>query len=306
MLTAPSSRRVLPLILAALVVSAIDAAGPPATPWVVGHRGASAYAPENTIPALLLAAEQGATFVEFDVQRTRDGAIVLLHDATLERTTDVEEVFPERGRQVVVKGETRRQWPLADFTLAEIRRLDAGRWLDDKFAGTRIPTLGETIAAVKGKTGLFIELKSPERFPGIEAAILSELKAAGLDQPWADPRTPVVLQSFTVESLRTLARDLKTPLPIHLLFGPADAARWTSESGLAEARTFVSGLSPDKQVIRADTTLVRRAHALGLEVTPYTYRSTATGTFADVRTEIADALAHGVDGVITDNPDKAR
>ena len=134
------------------VVAVPDAAGPPPTPWVVAHRGASAYAPENTVPAFALAAEQHATFVEFDLQRTKDGALVILHDLTLERTTDVEEVFPDRGRQVVVKGETRRQWPLADFTLAEVRRLDAGKWFDAKFAGTRVPTFAETIAALRGKT----------------------------------------------------------------------------------------------------------------------------------------------------------
>ena len=164
------------------VVAVPDAAGPPPTPWVVAHRGASAYAPENTVPAFALAAEQHATFVEFDLQRTKDGALVILHDLTLERTTDVEEVFPDRGRQVVVKGETQRQWPLADFTLAEVRRLDAGKWFDAKFAGTRVPTFAETIAALRGKSGLFIELKAPDQYPGIEAAMLAELKAAGLDR----------------------------------------------------------------------------------------------------------------------------
>ena len=257
------------------------------------------------MPAFALAAEQHATFVEFDLQRTKDGALVILHDTTLERTTDVEEVFPDRGRQVVVKGETRRQWPLADFTLAEVRRLDAGKWFDAKFAGTRVPTFAETIAAARGRTGLFIELKSPELYPGIEAAMLAELRTAGLDQPWANPRTPVLLQSFTVSSLQILARELKTTLPIHLLFGPADAPKWTTEQGLKEARSFVTGLSPDKQVLRADATLVKRARALGMPVTPYTFRASALGSYADVGAEMREALAQGVDGVITDNPDKA-
>ena len=62
--------------------------------WLIAHRGASAYAPENTVPAFTLAAEQGATFVEFDLQLTKDRQIVCLHDNSLERTTDVEEVFP--------------------------------------------------------------------------------------------------------------------------------------------------------------------------------------------------------------------
>lgn len=305
----PLARRVVllaGLLVAPGLVALIAAAGsPPARPWVVAHRGASAQAPENTIPAFTLAAEQGATFVELDVQRTKDGALVLLHDLTLERTTDIAQVFPDRAREVMVKGEARRQWPLADFTLAEVRRLDAGRWFDARFAGTRVPTLAETIAAVRGRIGLYIELKAPERYPGIEAEILAALTAAGLDQPYANPRTPVVLQSFTVGSLQILARDLRTTLPIHLLFGPADAARWTSAAGLAEARTFATGLSPDKQVLRADPGLAARAHALGMLVTPYTFRASAVGTYADVGAEMRAALAAGADGVITDNPDQA-
>lgn len=305
----PSTRRALLLscLLAGSGLVAMAAAGDaPPMPWIVAHRGASAYAPENTVPAFLLGAQQGATFVEIDLQRTRDGALVVLHDLTLERTTDVEEVFPDRARIVVAKGETRRQWPLADFTLEEVRRLDAGRWFDEKFAGTRVPTFGDVIAAVRGRTGIYIELKAPERYPGIEAAMLAQLKAAGLDTPWADPQTPIVIQSFTATSLEILAHDLKTTLPLHLLFGPADAARWTTDEGLARARRFVTGLSPDKQVVRADPSLVRRARALGMPVTPYTYRASATPGFPDVGTEMRAALEAGVAGVITDNPDKAR
>ena len=291
---------------AAIAVTVLHAAGTaPPTPWVVAHRGASAYAPENTVPAFTLAAQQGATFVEFDLQRTKDGALVILHDLTLERTTDVEDVFPDRGREVTVGGQTRRQWPLSDFTLAEIRRLDAGRWFDPKFAGTRLPTFGETIKALRGRSGLYIELKAPDKYPGIEAEMVKELKAAGLDQPWADPKTPVVVQSFTVSSLEILARELKTPLPLHLLFGTADAAKWSSDAGLAQAKGFVTGLSPDKQVVRQDPTLVARARARGLLVTPYTYRAAAVTGFPDVAAEMRDALKNGMDGVITDNPDQA-
>ncbi|HTV01520.1 MAG TPA: glycerophosphodiester phosphodiesterase family protein [Luteitalea sp.] len=281
-----------------------EAAGPPARPWVVAHRGASAYAPENTVPAFELAAAQGATFFELDIQLTKDGEVVCLHDPTLERTTNVEELFPTRAREVLVKGETRKQWPLSDFTLAEIRTLDAGAWFDPKFAGTRIPTFKEAIAAAKGKIGIYVELKLPERYAGIEAKMLADLKAAGLDQPWADPKTPIVLQSFGVASLQILHDQLKTPLPIHLLFGPADAMKWVTDDGLTRAKAFSTGLSPDKQVVRQDPTLVARAQAKGMLVTPYTYRASATGTFADVTAEMGDALKGGIDGLITDNPDK--
>ena len=305
----PASRLRAVVVAAFCIVVAMTtrpgADGAPATPWIVAHRGASAYAPENTLSAFVLAAEQGATFVEFDLQRTKDGALVLLHDLTLERTTDVEDVFPDRATPVVVEGQTRRQWPLADFTLAEVRRLDAGRWFDVRFAGTRVPTLAEAIAALRGRSGLFIELKAPDRYPGIEAALLEQLRAAKLDAPWADPRTPVLLQSFTVSSLQILTRDLRTTLPVHLLFGPADAARWTSDLGLTDARTFATGLSPDKRVLRADPTLTARARARGMPVTPYTFRAAAVGAYADVAAEMREAIAQGAAGVITDNPDQA-
>ena len=82
-------------------------------------------------------------------------------------------------------------------------------------------------------------------------------------------------------------------------------ARWTTEQGLTEARSFATGLSPDKQVLRADPTLAKRARARGMPVTPYTFRASAVGTYADVGAEMREALAQGADGVITDNPDKA-
>src|SRR5262245_26505606 len=90
----------------------------------VAHRGASAYAPEHTLAAYKLALQQGADYVEQDLQITKDGVLVCLHDLTLERTTNVEDVFPDRFK---MDGD-KKTWPVADFTLAEIKRLDAGSW----------------------------------------------------------------------------------------------------------------------------------------------------------------------------------
>ena len=194
-------------------------------PWLIAHRGASAYAPENTMPALRLAAEQGADFVEFDLQLTKDRQIVLLHDTSLERTTDVEAVFPDRFRSTGDDALAARRWMLADFTLAEVKRLDAGAWFDEKFRGTRIPTFGETIDAMRGRSGLFIEIKSPELYEGIERLILNELEAKGLARPGADPRTPVLLQSFSESSLRVFAATLR-----------ARNCRFTSSSAPATRR----------------------------------------------------------------------
>ena len=273
--------------------------------WLVAHRGASAYAPENTVPAFRLAAEQGADFVEFDLQLTKDRQIVLLHDTSLERTTDVEEVFPDRFRSPGQGAQATRQWMLADFTLAEIRRLDAGTWFDAKFRGTRIPTFGETIDVMRGRSGLFIEIKSPELYEGIERLILGELDAKGLARPGADPRTPVLLQSFSESSLRIFAATLGTKLPIHFLFGARDAAPWLTPEGLTKIKAFATGISPEKVIVAQQPEAMARARQMGLLVTPYTFRASAVTGYADVRAEMAHYLQDfGVDGVITDNPDQ--
>ena len=113
-----------------------------------------------------------------------------LHDNSLERTTDVEEQFPSRFRETKTANGVTKRWMLEDFTLEEVRRLDAGAWFGEKFRGTKVPTFLETIDALRGRSGLYIEIKSPERYPGIEKKIIDELKAKGLDQPGADPKTP--------------------------------------------------------------------------------------------------------------------
>jgi glycerophosphoryl diester phosphodiesterase len=294
------------MVLAAMCLIGIAASSsqdpsPGKKPWLIAHRGASAYAPENTVPAFDLAARQGADFVEFDLQLTKDRQIVCLHDNSLERTTDVEEVFPDRFRRM---GDAAPRWMLEDFTLAEIKRLDAGVWFDQKFRGTRIPTFGETIDALRGRSGLFIELKTPERYDGIEQLILAELAAKGLGRPGADARTPVLLQSFTASSLQILTGTLETKLPVHFLVNARDAAPWLTPEGLAKIKSFATGMSPEKTIVLNHPDAMARAKKLGLLITPYTFRAGAVTGFPDVRAEMAHYLQRlHVDGVITDNPD---
>jgi len=274
-------------------------------PWLVAHRGASAYAPENTVPAFTLAAEQGATFVEFDLQLTKDGQLVALHDNSLERTTDVEELFPTRFRETKGTNGAARRWMLEDFTLEEVRRLDAGAWFDAKFRGTKVPTFGETIDALRGRSGLYIEIKSPERYPGIEKKILDELAAKGLAEPGADPKTPVLLQSFSAPSLKIFSQTLATRLPVHFLVGARDAAAWMTADGLYRVKAFATGLSPEKAIVLQQPDVVARARAMGMLVTPYTFRAGAVTGYPDVTAEMRHyQTTLGVDGVITDNPDK--
>src|SRR5262245_24168968 len=115
-------------------------------PTLIAHRGASWDAPEHTLPAYELALKQGADFVEPDLQLTKDGVLICMHDTTLERTTDVEDIYPDRAQQK----NGRKTWPVADFTWEEIQKLDAGKWKSAEFAGTRVPTFQQMIDLVRG------------------------------------------------------------------------------------------------------------------------------------------------------------
>jgi glycerophosphoryl diester phosphodiesterase len=216
-------------------------------------------------------------------------------------------VFPDRARKTGAGAQAAPRWMLEDFTLAEIRRLDAGAWFDARFRGTRIPTFAETIDALRGRSGLFIEVKSPERYPGIEKLIVAELEAKGLARPGADPRTPVLIQSFSAPSLQIFTGTLGTTLPVHFLVGARDAGPWLTDEGLAKIKAFATGLSPEKVIVQNTPDLVARIRAAGLPITPYTFRASAVPAgYADVRAEMAHYLDRvGVDGVITDNPDQA-
>lgn len=172
-----------------------------AYPAVIAHRGASFDAPESTTPAYLLARDLGADYLELDLQRSRDGVLVALHDDDLLRTSDVAQRFPERMHS-----------PVSAFSLAELKTLDVGSWYNTAypdraratFAGLKILTLDEVMDIAEGnparRPGLYIETKVPTLFPGIEQALHAALQARG----WLDTPGRVVLQSFDRASLRLL------------------------------------------------------------------------------------------------------
>ncbi|MGW4799596.1 glycerophosphodiester phosphodiesterase [Nonomuraea sp. NPDC004297] len=239
----------------------------------VAHRGASAYAPENTIAAFELAARQGADMFELDVQETKDHELVLMHDTTLGRTTDAEQVFPGLA-----------PWNVGDLTLAQIRRLDAGSWLSGTYQGERVPTLGEALREMGGSgLGLLLEVKSPDRYPGVETRIADELRE---HSAWLRPGR-LVVQSFDWESMRTFDR-LLPGVPIGLLGTPSTAEL----AGLSE---FADQINPTYTTLTAS--YVRRVHDLGMRLLTWTVDSPAT---------MRRLIGYKVDGVITNKPDALR
>ena len=272
----------------------------------VAHRGASGYAPEHTLASYRLALQMGADFVEQDLAVTKDGVLICLHDPTLERTTNVEELFPDRATNVTWEGKTARSWLANDFTLAEIKTLDAGSWFDAKFKGERIPTFDEAVALVKGKAGLFPELKTPEVYAGravnFEQLVADALDQHGLRGAKADSRTPVILQTFSESSARKLAA-VKIGVPVVLLLN--NDREYRSPDKLRAWKGIVNGFGPAKDIVASNPDFVKWAHAEGMTVTPYTFRASNTGRFPNVKAEMEYFLyTLGVDGLFTDNPDQ--
>ncbi|KRV48220.1 glycerophosphodiester phosphodiesterase [Wenjunlia vitaminophila] len=249
---------------------------------VVAHRGASAYAPENTLAAVRKADDLGILWVENDVQRTKDGELVIMHDTTLKRTTDVEERFPGRS-----------PWKVADFTLEEIRTLDAGSWKGAEFTGERVPTLEEYVNLLDD-TGqnLLMEIKAPELYPGIEEQIVDVLD----DEGWLDRRhiqRKLITQSFSADSVETF----------HALVPEAKTGFLGTPSidNLPKYAEFADQINPRFADVTPEYVKavheVKGAHGKPLEVFTWTVND------ADTARRVADA---GVDGIITNYPDLVR
>lgn len=252
-----------------------------AAPRVVAHRGASAYAPENTLAAVDRANDMDIDWVENDVQRTRDGALVVMHDETLERTTDVEELFPDRA-----------PWKVGDFTAEEIAQLDAGGWFAPEFAGERVPTLAEFLRQMaRNGQKLLLELKKPELYSGIERDVVEELRAAG----WlnADKRQDLVVQSFNADSVQAV-HELEPSVTTGFIGTPEVAE-------LSTYARFADQINPrytevTKEYVNSVQAL-RGAHGTALEVHTWT---------VDDASEAKRLAALGVDGIISNRPDLIR
>jgi glycerophosphoryl diester phosphodiesterase len=198
----------------------------------IAHRGASAFYPENTLRAFIAAAELGADMCEFDVRMTRDGEVVVIHDATVNRTTD------GRGR-------------VGAMSAAAIKRLDAGVRFGAEFRGERIPTLGEVAEALQGRCGMDVELKAR----GLETRVCEILRGCGATQS-------AIISSFDWDQLKIVAAQ-EPGLRLALLGEKTPAA-------LLEAAPAMHAFAIAPRFDIADAALCAEAHRRGLAVYVWT------------------------------------
>lgn len=234
------------------------------SPLVVAHRGNSAVAPQNTLAAFEAAWRAGAGSIELDVQLTADGQVVVIHDDTVDATTD-------------------GTGPVGEKDLAAVRALDAGSWFGTAYAGQRVPLLDEVIELLLVRPGIELLLEVKGSWTVEQVRLVTEpLRAAGLVDR-------VIGQSFwpdTVAALAEAAPELRRGLLVFMV-----------DDGLLErcAQLGVMTCNPAGGLLVEDPGLVARLHAAGLQVMVWTL---------DEPEQWAAAVDLGVDGIITDRPDR--
>lgn len=325
-----------------------------AGPIVIAHRGACGYMPEHTLAAYSMAILQGADFIEPDLVMTRDGHLIARHDNFLDLTTDVSDRSEFKHRRSVrqIDGVQVKGWFSEDFTLAEIKRLRAIERIPDirpdntHFNGLfEIPTLEEIIQLVKGyevalgrTIGIYPETKHPSHFQKVglpmENTLVDILHNAG----YREPDAPIFLQSFEIDNLKTLRQLTDLPI-IQLMRGegkPEDVVidggslsydLMATTTGLKDIAQYADGVGVEKyhfiipknpadQLKKENTTeFVKHAHAVGLKVHAFTFRSEHEFMPSNFRDEQGDNareqlleelllfLDAGIDGFFVDQTD---
>ncbi|WP_071460874.1 glycerophosphodiester phosphodiesterase [Bacillus massilinigeriensis] len=232
----------------------------------VAHRGASGYAPENTIAAFDKAVDMKADYIEIDVQRSKDGKLVIIHDTTVDRTTN--------GTGAV-----------KDLTLEQLRSLDAGSFKGPEFTGEKIPTFEEVLDRYRGKAGILIELKAPEKYPGIEEEVAHLLKVRNLDKP---RNNKIIIQSFNFDSVKK-TNQLLPNVPVGVL---TSSRTHTTDQALKEFATYADYFNPSYGIVTKE--LVDKVHGLGMGISSWTVRTPEAAQFL---------IDMKVDAIITDYPD---
>lgn len=237
---------------------------------VIAHRGASANAPENTLAAIKKAIDLGAHAVEIDVRMTKDGELVVIHDASVSRTSN--------GKGAV-----------NEYTLAEIKMLDAGSWFDEKFKDEKIPTLNEVFSVIDSTVTLIIEIKDDSRYMSrmIDKVIRSVRKNSS--------HKKIILKSFNTKVLEHIRR-FAPEIPLIYVYGiriPFLNFSIGSRVSFQDLFTLnIDYLQPHSLLLSQD--FVREAHANGYKIIAWD---------VDGENKMKRMIRIGVDAIETDNPD---
>ncbi|WP_091836437.1 glycerophosphodiester phosphodiesterase [Marininema halotolerans] len=250
----------------------------------IAHRGASGYAPEHTMPSYKLGKQLGGDYTEIDIQMTKDGQLINMHDETLDRTTN--------GTGAV-----------KDHTLAEIKKLDAGSWFNhtypqlaqSRYVGLKVPTLDEVIDHFGQSTNYYIETKSPDVYPGMEEKLLQTLDAHGLLTPKALQEKQVIIQSFSADSLKKIHK-MNPHIPlIQLLWYEGEGKGKITGKEIHEIKKYAYGVGPNFSKI--DRHYVHKVRHHGLDIHPYTINDPQ---------QMNQAIEWGVTGIFTNYPDQLK
>jgi glycerophosphoryl diester phosphodiesterase len=245
----------------------------------ISHRGASGHAPEHTLAAYELGKIMKGDYIEIDLQMTKDGELIAMHDETIDRTTDGTGLIKE-------------------FTLEELKSFDAGSWFNEaypdkakpEYMGLEVPTLREVIDRFGVEANFFIETKSPEMYPGLEeklVEILYEYDLVGEQKQTGK----VIIQSFSAESLKKV-RLLDDSIPLVQLLSYYAPAVITNEE-VIKIKEYASGIGMHFTAISPG--YVKKVRDSGLLIYPYTVNE---------KEDMEMLLDWGVTGMFTNYPDR--
>ncbi|MED2843450.1 glycerophosphodiester phosphodiesterase [Bacillus toyonensis] len=239
----------------------------------IAHRGASAYAPEHTIAAYKLGQQLKGDYIEIDLQMTKDGHLLAMHDETVNRTTN--------GKGLV-----------KEHTLEEMKQLNVGSFFNEKypnlakkeFENAKVPKLKEIIEMFGHNANYYIETKSPDEYPGMEEKLLEIIKYYQISDK-------VIIQSFSEESLQKI-HSLHANIPLVQLLSYQKSVQ-LNELEIEKYKAYCIGLGMNYKYI--DSAYVKKIKKHGLEVHPFT---------VDNEKDMKKLLSWGVDGIFTNYPDR--
>ncbi|MCS0787684.1 glycerophosphodiester phosphodiesterase [Cytobacillus firmus] len=239
----------------------------------VSHRGASAYAPEHTIASYDMGEKMHGDYIEVDLQMTKDGHLIAMHDVTLDRTTN--------GTGSV-----------KDYTLNEIKQLDAGSWFNEKYPyaskaeyeGLKVPTLEEVFKEFGKNNSYYIETKSPDVYPGMEKELLRLIDKYKIN------KEKLLVQSFSPQSLKVMNELDPSIKLVQLISYKANAI--ISDTEIKEIKQYAMGIGPNHTYLNEE--YVQKVVNSGLELHPYTVND---------KERMKQLINWGVTGMFTNHPD---